>query len=462
MRKIGLVVLSIVLFTTVASAQKKMLDKIAAVVGSNIILHSDLELQYSLYLSNGNAPNPAIKCQILQGLISQKLLTQQAVIDSIEVKEDEVDNEMDRRMRRMVQQAGTQEKLEQYLGRSLLQYKEEVRPDIKEGMIADRMRAKITEKINVTPQDVKKYFDAMPKDSLPTFNKEVEVGEIVFEPKLNKEEKEFARQKAQDLLDRVKKGEDFGTLATAYSQDPGSASQGGDYGFIDRNTMVKEFTAWAFKLKAGEISPVFETDFGFHFLQVLERRGENAHVRHILIMPTITEESVNRAKLKADTVYNLLTKNNKVSEAFAYAASVYSDEKETKYNGGLLMNGDNQDTRTTYIPTDRLDPQIAVIIDTMKVGGLSKPVMFRAQQGGKTSYRLFYLKSVIDAHKANLAQDLPKLKAAATNDKTNRTVSAWFEKKRKENFIKIDPSYQSCPGLQGWSTPKTATAQINK
>jgi peptidyl-prolyl cis-trans isomerase SurA len=459
MRKFGLVILSIVLFTTVASAQKKTLDKIAAVVGANIILQSDIELQYSLYLSNGNAPNPAVKCQILQRLVSQKLLTQQAIIDSIDVKEDEVDNEVDRRMRRMTQQAGSQDKLEQFLGRSLLQYKEEVRPDIKEGMIAERMSAKITEKLNTTPQDVRKYFESIPKDSLPTFNKEIEVGVISFEPKLTKDEKEFARQKAQELLDRVKSGEDFGTLATAYSQDPGSASQGGDYGFIDRNTFVKEFTGWAFKLKAGELSPVFETEFGFHFLQVIERRGENAHVRHILIMPKITDESLTRAQLKADTVYNLLRKNKNL-DYFSSAASAYSDDKETKFNGGMMLNPDNVETRTTYIPTDKLDPQVAVVTDTMKVGGISKPILY-TDQTGKRSYRMYYLKSIIDAHKANLQQDLPKIKVAATNDKTSRTVSKWFEKKRKENFIKIDAAYQSCPLIKDWSTPKNTTLVNN-
>ncbi|PJJ80253.1 peptidylprolyl isomerase [Mucilaginibacter auburnensis] len=452
MRKFALVVISLVLFTAAANAQKQVLDKIVAVVGSNIILKSDLDLQYSLYLSQGNPPNQAVKCNILQQIISQKLLNHQAVIDSIEVKSDEVDSEIDRRMRRSIQQAGGEANLEKFLNKSLVQYKDEMRGDIREAMLAERMRAKITEKLNTTPQDVKKFFDAIPKDSLPTFNKEVEVGQIVFEPKLTKEEKEDARKKAQDLLDRVKKGEDFGVLARFYSMDPGSAREGGDLGFGDRQSYVKEFTAWAFKLKTGEISPVFESDFGFHFLQVIERRGENVHTRHILITPKITDESVKRAEAKADSIYNILQENKGKGDFFSSAASVFSDDKESKFNGGMLLNPANVDTRTTFIPTNVLDPQIAVVIDTMKVGQVSKPQVYKDQQSGKVTYRLYYLKSVTDAHKANLEQDFPKLKSLTTANKMNRAMSEWFEKKRKENYIKIDKDYQQCPELQGWST----------
>jgi len=452
MRKIALVIISFVLFTTAASAQKQVLDKIVAVVGSNIILKSDLDLQYSLYLSQGNPPNEDLKCNFLQQLISQKLLNHQAQIDSIEVKSDEVDNEIDRRMRRSIQQAGGEENLEKFLNKSLVQYKDELRDDIKDAMLAERMRSKITEKINTTPQDIKKFFDAIPKDSLPTFNKEVEVGQIVFEPKLSKEEKEESRKKAQGLLDRFKAGEDFATLAKLYSQDPGSAPSGGDLGFNDRSGFVKEFSAWAFKLKASEVSPVFESDFGFHFLQVVERRGENVHARHILITPKITDASVKRAEVKADSIYKVITDAKGQGEFFASAASVFSDDKETKYNGGMLLNPDNVEVRTTFIPTDRLDPQIAGIVDSMKVGEISKPQLYRDQNTGKTSYRLYYLKSVTDAHKASLEQDYPKIKAMANVDKMNRVMSEWFEKKRKENYIKIGKEYQQCPQLQGWST----------
>ncbi|MCC8424785.1 peptidylprolyl isomerase [Mucilaginibacter sp. UR6-11] len=455
MRKFGIVVLGFVLFTAVADAQQVVLDKIIAVIGNSVILQSDIEGLNAQYQVQNQHPD---KCLLTQNLITQKLLVQQAAVDSIDVKEDELQQEIDRRMRSMTQRAGGQDKLEQFLGRSLLQYKEEIRGDVKEMMVAQKMQAHITEKLNTTPQDVRDYFRKIPTDSLPTFNKEVEVAEIVFEPKLSKEEKDIYRQKAQDLLDRIKKGEDFATLATAYSQDPGSAAQGGDVGFADRNTFVKEFTGWAFRLKAGEYSPVFESpDYGFFFLQVLERRGEQVHVRHILITPPITPESLDRAKGKADTIYKLVAKYH-TPDVFSHIATDYSDDKETKYNGGLMLNPNNVEVRTSFIPTDKLDPQVALVVDTMKVGGVSKPVLYTDERG-KKSYRIFYLKSVIDAHKANLEQDFPKIKAFATDDKINRTVSQWFAKKRKETYIKIDPKYQACPVLKDWAT--ASSAQVN-
>ncbi|RYE35997.1 MAG: peptidylprolyl isomerase [Sphingobacteriaceae bacterium] len=456
MRKFAILILSCVMSVCTAYGQKKSLDKVAAVVGNGIILGSDIEREYDNYLIQGNQPNPAIKCQVLQTLLTQKLLAQQAIIDSVIVKDDDVDNEVDRRMRAYIQRAGGQEKLEAFLGKSIIQYKDEMRPDLREQMTAQRMQQKITEKISVTPQDVKNYFNAIPKDSLPSINKEVEIAQIVFNPKLSKEEKQLYRDKAESLRDRVKKGEDFATLATLYSQDPGSAPAGGDLGFADRSTFVKEFAAMAFKLKPGDISPVFETDFGFHFLQVLERRGEQVHVRHILIVPEITQASLDRTKIKADSIYNII-KTAKLD--FSNAASQFSDDNETKYNGGMMLNAEDVQNRSTFIPTDKLDPQIALVVDTMKVGSIALPSLFTAQQTNKKSYKILYLKSKTDAHQANLAQDFPKLKEAAAESKTNRTVSEWFEKRRKETFINIDPEYQTCDQLKTWMSG-TTSAQV--
>ncbi|HEY0900013.1 MAG TPA: peptidylprolyl isomerase, partial [Sphingobacteriaceae bacterium] len=294
----------LVIVTSVHAQQKKSLDKIAAVVGSNIVLQSEVDMQYAQYLAQGNPEDEGIKCQILQQILSQKLLTQQAVIDSVTVTEDQVDSEVDRRLRVSIQRAGGQERLEQFLNRSVLQYKQEIRNDIREMLVAQKMQGKITENVSVTPLEVKRFFEAIPKDSLPYFNTEVEVGEIVVYPKLTKAEKESFHDKAEALRLRIKGGEDFATLARLYSQDPGSASEGGDLGFFDRTVMAKEFTAMAFKLKAGELSPVFETEFGFHVLQVIERRGEQVRVRHILIKTEPTNASLARAKAHIDSIYN--------------------------------------------------------------------------------------------------------------------------------------------------------------
>jgi len=452
MKKVFLVATALICLFLNSFAQKHTVDKVAAVVGNNIILLSDLNQQYTQYLYQGNQPNNDIKCKILQQTLTQKLLKQQAEIDSVMVEDGAVDDEVNKRMRYSMQRAGGQERLEQFLNKSVLQYKDEIRPSVKDELIAQKMQQKITENINVTPMEVEKYFKSL-GDSIPEFNTEVEVGEVILNPQLTRAEKQKFRDKIEALRLRVKSGEDMGVLAKTYSEDPGSAADGGDYGFIDRNTMVKEFTAWAFKLKAGEISPVFETDYGFHFLQVLERRGEQVHVRHILIMPKTTPESLTRLKLHADSIYNNII-GKKLS--FAAAANLYSDNKESKYNGGMMLNAENVQARSTFIPVDKLDPSVFLVIDSMKIGGISKPDLFTAADG-KQGYRILYLKSKIPPHKANLAQDFPKIRDAAQSDKINRTLSEWFEKRRENTYIKIDDEFNTCDELKIWT--KTTAAK---
>lgn len=428
-------------------AQKKNLDKVVAVVGSNIILLSELNQQYALFLNQGNPADEKAKCYFLQQMLVQKLLKQQAEIDSIAVEDAQVDDALDKRMRYQIQRMGGQERLEQFLQKSVLQYKDEMRPEIKEGLIAEKMQQKITEHVSVTPLEVKKYFDTYKKDSLPDIGTEVEVGEIVMQPKLTKAEKQKYYDKLDAIRLRIKSGEDFGFLAKTYSEDPGSAAEGGDMGFIDRSTMVKEFTAWSFKLKAGEMSPVFETEFGYHIVQVIERRGEQAHVRHILIKPQTTPESLERLKLKADSIYKDLTVKKM---PFSTAASMFSDNKETQYNGGMMLYADNVTSRTTFIPVEKLDPAVFLVIDTMKVGEISVPVSFSSPEQGKEGFKIFLLKSKIPPHKGNLEQDYPKFKEIAQKEKEDRVMSEWFEKRKETTYIRVDDEFATCDEMKLW------------
>lgn len=433
-----------------AQPAKKNIDKVVAVLGNNIILLSDLNQQYAQYLNSGNPADEKVKCYILQQMLAQKLLKQQAEIDSITVDEAQVDEEVDKRMRMQIQRAGGQERLEQFLNRSVLQYKDEIRPDLKEQLISNKMQGHITQDVSVTPLEVKKYFDSYKKDSLPDIPTEFEVGEIVLHPKLTKAEKQKFYDKIDALRLRVKSGEDFAFLAKSYSEDPGSAPDGGDLGFFDRTRMVKEFTAWAFKLKAGEISPVFESEHGFHILQVIERRGEQVQARHILIRPQTTPASLDRVKLQADSIY---TNINSKKITFSTAASLYSDNKESQYNGGMILYADNVTARTTFIPADKLDPKVFLVVDTMKVGEISKPVLFTGQDG-KEGYKILFLKSKIPPHKGNLEQDYAKFKERAQQGKIDRILSEWFEKRRENTYIRIDEDYNQCDELKIWT--KTA------
>ncbi len=451
MKRILYILIAFMAWGANSQAQQKNLDKVVAVVGNNIILLSELNQQYAIYLNQGNPVDEKVRCMYLQQMLIQKLLKQQAEIDSIVVDDKQVDDELDKRLRYQMQRMGGQERLEQFLNKSILQYKDEMRGEVKEGLIAQKMQAKITENAMVTPLEVEQYFNTYPKDSLPDIGAEVEVGEITLFPKLTKAEKQPFIDKLEELRKRIVDGEDFAFLAKSYSEDPGSASEGGDYGFIDRTTMVKEFTAWAFKLRAGEISPVFETEYGFHIVQVIERRGEQAHVRHILIKPKFTPESIERLKLKADSIYKDL---NEKRYPFSYAASTYSDNKETQYNGGMLLYADNVTNRTTFIPVEKLDPNVFLVIDTMKAGEISKPFYFPADEMGNEGYKIVYLKSKIPPHKGSLEQDYPKFKERAQKEKEDKIVSEWFEKRKETTYIKIDEEYGGCSELKLWFKDK--------
>ncbi|MFD1629254.1 peptidylprolyl isomerase [Pseudopedobacter beijingensis] len=448
--------IALLLFSGSLLAQHIVVDKVVAVVGDNIILKSEIDQQYAQYILQGTKPDPSIKCYLMQTMLSQKLLTKQAAIDSIVVNDEDVDGEVDRRMRTMISRAGGEERLEEFLGRPVILYKDEIRPDIREQLVAQKMQAKITEKVEATPLDVKRFFEAIPKDSLPTYNTEVEVGEIVVYPKLTKAEKETYKDKLEALRLRIKNGDSFATLARLYSQDPGSARDGGELPFFDRHTMAKEFTSWAFKLKPGELSPVFETEFGFHFLEVLERRGENVRARHILIIPDSPPASLERAKVEIDSVYQQVVAKKL---DFSNAASLYSGNNDTKYNGGMILNYESAN-RTTYIPTDKLEPSVFLTVDTMKVGTYSKPDVFTDNRG-KKGYRFLYLRSKIPPHTANLEQDLPKIKEAAYEDKINKVISDWFEKRRKATYIKIDKDFYSCDALKDWFTEDMKVTATN-
>lgn len=445
MKKIlGILIILSAYFTT-SFAQDKLVDRVIATVGNAHILQSDLEMEYTQFLAQGNKPDDKVKCYILQQLLTQKLLAQQAVIDSIEVSESEIDDQLNFRIRSMIQRAGGKERLEEFLNRSILQHKEEMRPAVAEQLKGNKMQGQIVSKIDVTPEEVKRYFNGLNKDSLPYFNTEIEYAQLVINPVLTKEEKDQFRNKAEGYRQQVLNGSDFGTIARLYSED-GSAPYGGELGFTTRENWVKEFSAQAFRLKKGEISPVFETQFGFHFLQVLERRGEEVNVRHVLIKKQATYESLNRAKAKIDSIAGVI-KANKLN--FNQAASLYSDDQNTKYAGGVVTNDEN---RSTLIPTDQLDDvSVFNAIDPLKEGEVSQPVLYTDKRLGEKSYRIYYLRSRIAPHKANMDQDFAKIKEAAKQDKINRTLSEWFESRRETTYIDVNPEFLSCEELKIWT-----------
>lgn len=423
--------------------QDESIDKIVGVVGNNIILYSDIMSQYAQYVNQGSAVPDNIKCIILDQLLTQKLLLNQAILDSVVVQDNQVEDELNRRVRYFSSQFGSQEKMEQFLGKSMVQFKEDLRSDVRELLLAQQMQQTITKDINVTPADVKRYFNKLPTDSLPFFNTEVEIGQLVKYPVYSKEAKTAAKAKLQSIRERVEKGEDFSTMAILYSQDPGSARAGGELGFVGRGDLVKAFEAVAFKLKPGELSQIVETEYGFHIMQPIERRGEQVNVRHILIKPEYVNEDYTLLKNELDSIYGLL-ESKKIE--FGEAATKFSDDARTKNTGGMLLSPSDGSTKIT---TDQLDAGIFLVIDTMKIGNFSKPAMYQSPDG-KQGMRIIYYKSRTEPHRANLKDDYQKMQAEALSEKQNEAVNEWFRNKRKSSYIRIVPEYSDCTEIKPW------------
>jgi peptidyl-prolyl cis-trans isomerase SurA len=430
--------------------KSNVVDQVAAVVGSNIILRSEIESQYQQYLQQGNYGNESVKCKILDQMLLNKLLVHQANVDSIVVDESQVMQKIDNNMAYFIQQIGSAEKLEQFYGKSIPELKEEFKPIVRDQLLAQQMQSKVTKSVTSSPADVKAFYNDIPKDSLPLINAEVEYSQIIYNIPISKEERDNAHTQIKEIRDRITKGEDFSTLAILYSQDIESAKQGGALGFVNRGDLVPAFEATAFRLKnTTEISEIVETQFGFHIMQLIERRGEKINVRHILIKPKTQAEDLVKGQQFMDSIA-IQIRSGKIT--FAAAAEKFSDDTDTKMNGGNVMNTTNGATR---FESDQVDPTVLFMLDKMTIGEVSNENLTTTREG-KQAYRILYLKTRVEPHQMNLTDDYQKLQELTLNDKQNKTLEQWRNKKKALTYIKIADEYLACPELNDWTaeTPK--------
>jgi peptidyl-prolyl cis-trans isomerase SurA len=435
------------LFSVSLFAQEVIIDRVVGVVGGNTILQSELEAQYQTMLSSQEPVDENTRCKLLEEQLYQKLLVAQAIKDSLEVSETQVDQELDRRTKYYVSQFGSEDRFQAFYGKSVEDFKTDFRDEVRNILLAQQMQGKITGDITVTPNDVKEYYNSIPSDSLPFINAEVEVGQIVKKPKVSAEAKKEAKAYIEGLRQRILKGESsFSTLAALYSQDPGSASKGGLYEKIQRGQFVPEWDAQAFTIKPNEVSPVFETIYGYFIIQLIERRGEEVDARSLLIAPKVDATDLLKAKLSLDTVYNIL-KADTIN--FAEAAGRYSDEDETKHNGGLLINPYSGATRFEMDEIGQIDQNVAFAIDKLKVGEYTKPMPFTTRDG-KQAYRILYLKTNTPPHKANLKDDYQKIQAAVLNQKQEAAINAWIKKKVGDTYVHLADDYRNCKFNNKW------------
>ncbi|WP_439881397.1 foldase protein PrsA [Pontibacter sp. MBLB2868] len=434
------IVTSVTAFAQVPVQRK--VDGIIAKIDNHVILKSELEFNYLQYLAQSKQqPNEAIKCDIFRSLVQDKLLLARAEIDSVTVEDAMVTDQLNRRVEYLTAQVGGVERLEQYYNKSIRQLKEELRTTVREQMIMERMQQQIAGKVKVTPKEIKKYFNTIPTDSLPYFSSEVELGQIVKYAQVSKQQKQAAREQLEAIRQRILAGEDFATLAKKYSQDPGSAQAGGELGFFKKKELVPEYEAAALRLEPGQISNVIESQFGFHLIQLIERKGQEFNTRHILIKPATATVDVKEASVALDSIRTLILND---SLTFAKAAKEFSDDKNTKDTGGMITS---RSTGSMYIPMDQVDPAMFFVIDTMQVGEISKPVPFRTDDG-QEAVRILYLKSKSKPHLANLQDDYQKIATAALNEKKGKAIDSWFRKNIETVFIEIDPEYQDCKVLE--------------
>ncbi len=416
--------------------EKKTIDQIIAVVGNHIIMESDIETQRLQMQAQGYFSQGDPKCEILEQMIFQKLLLHQAALDSIEVKDEDVNAELERKLNYFINQIGSEEKLEEYYHKSIPEIKSDFRDLIRDQMITQRMHGKITGEIKVTPTEVRAFFNDIPKDSIPLVPAEYEIQQIVKYPVIEESEILSVKEKLRELRERVVKGENFATLAILYSEDPGSAKNGGELGFVGRGDLVSEFAAVAFNLKPGEVSKIFKTDYGFHIVQMIERKGERINVRHILATPKVNPKKIAEARLSLDSIVKRIKTD---TLTFDMAAFYYSEDKDTRLNNGMLVNPYTGNSR---FEASQIESGVAQAISTLKVGEISSP--FESKDDlGHAVVKIVSLKTKTETHKANLKDDYQKIQEMALDFKKEDFLKKWVAKKRKGTYMKIDEAYKS-------------------
>ncbi|MDR1155944.1 MAG: peptidylprolyl isomerase [Bacteroidales bacterium] len=437
MKKI-IIVLLICFYGVCANAQPYMLDQIVAIVGSKPIKQSDVENRYLQYRAQGYSLQGDMKCGMFEELLTEKLLMNQAEVDSLVVEPSEVEMDLNRRLEMFIRQVGSQEKLEDYFKKSIYEIKDDLRNSLYEQLLAQKMQHNITENVKITPSEVRSFYIKIPKDSVPLINGQAEVAQIVVYPPYSDEAISEVRQRLLDLRERVINGESFRTMAVMYSEDLGTARNGGELGFQSKGELDPEFakTAWALKNK-GDVSRIVVSKFGYHIIQLVDKRGDQVSCRHILMTPKPNPEAIATATGRLDTLVRLIRKD---SLNWNIAAFRYSQDEATRFNGGLMINPRDN---STLFEMDQMEKDDYNAIKDMKIGEVSEPYVSKDSKG-KLVYKIVKLKSQSDPHRANLKSDYTFLSDIALNEKMNRVVKDWVDEKIETSYIYIDESFKRC------------------
>lgn len=436
-------ILMLAAYTASFAQHRVVADKIVGIVGDKTILQSDITNALADLQRQGTELPPDASCYIMEQQLILKAMVVQAAKDSIEIGEDEIEALLDNRIRYFVSQYGSKEALEEIAGRTVYQIKEDFRTGVRESELAKKMQQKIVSNVRITPQEVKAYFDKIPADSLKFYESELEIGEIVIYPKASRDLEMLAMDELADFKKQVESGKArFESLASLYTDDPGSKDKGGEYA-INRTEKNWDpaFINQAFRLKEGQISPVFKSKFGYHIIQMVSRAGDDAVVRHILRIPKVTDTEIKSAVEKLDSVRAQLIAG---TISFGEAVSKYSEEESSKFTGGM-----KQGQNGNFLTIDQLDKETVNVLKELKVGEYSKPTPY-TDESGKQAVRIAYLKSRTEPHRENLRDDYDRVAQRALELKKQNVLEKWFAEKIPSYYVMIDGQFNQCQTLQNW------------
>ncbi|MEP6673843.1 MAG: peptidylprolyl isomerase [Ferruginibacter sp.] len=436
-----------------AQPQKVTADKIIAVVGDKIILRSDVDNYIADMQRQGVEVPPNARCAVLEQSMGVKALVLQAEKDSLPVTDEEIDAVIENKIRYFISAYGSKEELEKIAGKSVYQLKADFKDGVRDQKLAEAMRNKIVENIKITPKETQDFFNKIPKDSLPFYESEMEISQIVIYPKASRDAEEYVQEQLKEFKTQVESGKkDFKTLASIYSADKGTEQQGGT---LEINRNQKELDpVWlnkAFSLKPGQISNPFKTRFGYHIILMVSRAGDDAVVRHILLTPQITETEISATTDKLDSVRSQIMSGN---IKFNEGVTKYSEDEATKYSAGAITNKENG---SPYITIDQLDAAMVTMLKSLKVGQYSAPVKY-ADDRGKQGVRIVYLKTKSEPHRENLTDDYNRISQKALEEKKGEALEHWFATKLSNYYIMVDDEYKSCEEMKKWvSAANTAS-----
>lgn len=460
--KLHRVILSILFLTITVFAQaqvkKVIADKIVGAVGDKYILKSDIDNAIADYKRQAQGQEGAIiptACQVLEGQLIRKALVLQSEKDSLVVTDEEVENMIDSKIRRFIAEFGSKEALEEIAGKSIFQLKEDFRAPIKEQELAKQMQEKIVEKIKITPNEVRAFYNKIPLDSLPLYESEVSIAQIIIHPKANRDIEEYVISQLLGYRKQVEAGiNTFDQLIKLYSEDPGAKENLGQYN-LNRNerSFDPAFMAGSFRLKDGQISAPIKSKFGYHLIQLISRSGDDAVVKHILRIPPITADEINDTKHLLDSVRKEVLAGRLI---FGEAVNKYSDDEGSKFSGGSITGNDG----SAYVNLDQLDKDMIMVVKNMKPGEISEPQVYVDERGRKT-VRIIYFKERSAPHKENLKEDYNRVSVRALEEKKARAMETWFKEHISNYYIYLDPEYNTCKELSDWNKVANNIIKVN-